>query len=428
VPRLIALLIAGALVSGVATSCGGSDAGGSGNVRFLTFGEPEELKAYRDIVRAFEREHEDIDVQLITASDRDDLLARLSTSFAGGSPHDVFLLNYRFYGQFAARGVLEPLGERLDESDAFDESDFYPQPLEAFRWQGRLTCLPQNVSSLVVYYNRDLFRRAGVPEPRAGWKWDDMVSSALRLTRDRNGDGDIDQHGLGLEPTIIRIAPFVWSNRGDVVDHDQSPTRLTLDSPQALAAMQKLFDLRQVHFVVPSEEEVEAEDDETRFQNGRLAMLLQSRRSTPAFRTIKAFEWDVAPLPAHAQPAGILHSDAYCMARDSKNKDAAWTFVEFALGPDGQRIAARTGRTVPSLREVAESPAFLDPAKAPRNSRVFLDTIPSIRRVPSISTWPEIEDRAEQIIETGLYEGVEPAEVARRLDEATRSIFARAEE
>ena len=71
----------------------------------------------------------------------------------------MFLLNYRFYGQFAARDALEPLEERIEDSDEFEPDHFYPQALEAFRWQGVLTCLPQNVSSLVVYYNRDLFRR-----------------------------------------------------------------------------------------------------------------------------------------------------------------------------------------------------------------------------------------------------------------------------
>jgi multiple sugar transport system substrate-binding protein len=427
-PRFITLVVALAVALGVA-ACGGGNGSGdaSGEIRFLVFGEPEELRAYRDVVRAFSDREPDVRVQLITASDREDLLARLSTSFAGGSPHDVFLLNYRFYGQFAARGALEPLGDRLAESEVFRENDFYAEPLEAFRWDGELTCLPQNVSSLVVYYNRELFRRYRVPEPRAGWKWDDMVGKALRLTRDLNGDGDIDLHGLGIEPSIIRVAPFVWSNAGEIVDDQNDPTRFTLDTPEALEAMQKLFDLRQTHFVVPSEEEVEAEDDETRFQNGRLAMVLSSRRSTPTFRTITDFEWDVAPLPVHRDPAGILHSDAYCMARESDSKDAAWRFVEFALGPEGQRIAARTGRTVPSLRAVATSPAFLDPSKPPRSSRVFLDTIPVIRRVPSISTWPEIEDAAEQILETGLYQGVSAEEIARRLDERTRPMFERAE-
>ena len=76
--------------------------------------------------------------------------------------------------------------------------------------------------------------------------------------------------------------------------------------------------------------------------------------------------------------------------------------MEFALGPEGQRITAQSGRTVPSLKEVAESDAFLDPAAKPANSRVFLDTIDVIRRVPNVSTWPEIEDAAEPIIEQGL--------------------------
>ena len=57
----------------------------------------------------------------------------------------------------------------------FEPDDFYPQALDAFRWHGELTCLPQNISSLVVYYNRNLFTASGVPEPRAGWTWNEFV-------------------------------------------------------------------------------------------------------------------------------------------------------------------------------------------------------------------------------------------------------------
>ena len=420
-----------ALVAALPLACGGDggQAAGqaSGAIRFLTFGEPAELDAFRSVIRAFGKVEPDVEVNLVEASDREDLLARLATSFAGGNPPDVFLLNYRFYGQFAARGVLEPLADYVAESDAFEERDFYRPALDAFRFGGELTCLPQNISSLVVYYNRDLFRKAGVAEPRAGWTWNDMVANAIRLTRDTDGDGTIDQHGLGVEPSIIRVAPFVWSNGGEIVDDDERPTRFTLDTPAAQAALQAFFDLRQTHIVVPGEEEVEAEDDETRFQNGREAMVLSSRRATPTFRTITAFDWDVAPLPRFREPAGILHSDAYCLTKASDNKDAAWRFIEFALGPEGQRITARSGRTVPSLKAVAQSPAFLDPNAKPAHSRVFLDGIPTIRRVPTISTWPEIEDATEGILETGLYSGVGAREIARQIDERTRPMFARAE-
>ena len=438
---VLAVLLAAAAVA--VAACGGSDEAGSGAVSFLVFGDPPELQAYRTLIASFEREQPDVDVQLVEASDREDLLARLSTSFAGGTPPDLFLVNYRFYGQFASKGVLEPLEERAETSDAIDLDGFYPQALDAFRWDGELTCLPQNVSSLVVYYNRDLFREYAVPEPRKGWTWQQFVETAQRLTRDESGarvqgkDPDLAQgapvpkvavYGVGVEPTIIRIAPFVWSIGAGLTDDPDRPTRFTLDSHQAELALAEFFALRTLYGVVPTDAEVEAEDDESRFANGRLAMLLSSRRSTPTFRESAQFDWDIAPLPVHRAPAGILHSDAYCMTTASEAKDAAWRFVEFALGAEGQRIVARTGRTVPSLRGVAESPAFLDPSEKPRSSQVFLDAIPTIRRVPTISTWPEIEDVAEGILENGMYLGRPVEEVVADLDKATRPIFARARE
>ena len=251
--RTLSVLLAVVVLT--AAACGGSS-DESGAVRFLVFGDPEELKAYRDVIAAY-REHEpEADVQLVEASDRQDLLARLSTSFAAGDPPDVFLINYRFYGQFAAKDVLEPLEERVEDSDAFSLDDFYPQPVEAFRWRGRVTCLPQNISSLVVYFNRDLFRRHDVPEPQAGWTFQEMVERATALTLDAKGAPvrAVDPtsgrpgprpavFGLAIEPSVIRLAPFVWSGGGELVDDERQPTRFALERPAALAALQQFLDL-----------------------------------------------------------------------------------------------------------------------------------------------------------------------------------------
>ena len=113
-------------------------------------------------------------------------------------------------------------------------------------------------------------------------------------------------------------------------------------------------------------------------------MIMESRKVVPAFRTIEDFDWNVAALPVHQVPATILHSDAYCMTADADDKDAAWAYLEYALGTEGQQIAAATGRTVPSMRAVAESDVFLDPTASPADSQVFLDNIPLLRVVPHI--------------------------------------------
>jgi multiple sugar transport system substrate-binding protein len=430
------------IVLPIVSACGGdSDGGSSGSIRFLVFGDPPEINAYRTLIKSFRQAEPDIDVQLIEASDREDLIARLSTSLAGGSPPDLFLMNYRFYGQFAARGVLEPLEPYADGSEEFELEDFYPQAVDAFRWEGEVLCLPQNISSLVVYYNRDLFERFKVPLPKNGMPWSEFVFLASQMTRDKSGqpvvgaDPDLPRantapaeiYGLGVEASIIRVAPFVWSNGGEVVDDEETPTRFTLDTPEARQAIDAFFQLRTLQGVVPTDQEVEAEDDESRFTNGRLAMLLGSRRSVPTFREAAKFDWDIVSLPVFREPAGILHSDAYCLTKASGSKDAAWRFVEYALGPEGAPVVARTGRTVPSLRSVAESDAFLDPSAKPANSRVFLEGIEHIRRVPTISTWPEIEDASGGILENGMYLGQPLDRVLADLDEATRPLFERAE-
>jgi multiple sugar transport system substrate-binding protein len=398
----------------------------SGPVTLLLWAEPEELPAYREVIGAFGEVEPAIEVRLTHTGNRDDLLTRLSTSFSGGTPPDLFLLNYRFIGQYQARSVLEPIQPFLEDSDAFEREDFYPQALEAFTFDGVLNCLPQNVSSLVVYYNADMFREIGLEGPPEGWTFFDMVGLARNLTIDRDGDGAPEQYGLGVEPTVIRIAPFIWSNGGSLVDDEAHPTRFTLHEPAAVEVMQSFFDLREEYRVVPTEHELESQEDEDRFLNGGSAMLLASRRETPSLRTITDFEWDVAPLPVFQEPAGMLHSDAYCMSRDSAHKEAAWRFLEFALGPEGQRITAQAGRTVPSLIEVAESDAFLDPDRPPASSHVFLDTIPHIRRTPNISTWHEIEERADEVLEIGMYHQVPALDIAQRIIRETTEMFARA--
>jgi multiple sugar transport system substrate-binding protein len=418
-----------ALVLVLLSVAAGCDSGPEDEVTRITVmvsGDPEEVDAYRAVVTAFERSQNVVDAQLLPFADRDDLIVRLSTSIAGGQPPDLFLMNYRYYAQFAARDALEPVDSYLRMSDAFSAEDFFETSMTPFRRQGEQMCLPQNVSSLVVYYNADRFVQAGLPLPAEGWTWDDMVRSARALTFDDDGDATPDVYGLGVDPEIIRLAPFIWSNGGTLVDHEAAPTSFAFDAP-AVSAMQRFLDLRSVDRVTPTDEEAEAEDAESRFLNGRLGMLLESRRVVPALRTISSFQWDVAPLPILSEQVSVLHADAYCITAGSDAKEASWRFIEFALGPEGQRITAQAGRTVPSLRSIADSDAFLDPAAPPLHSEVFLDQIPRLRALPVVSTWAEIEDFANGIIEEAYYGGGRALEVAVELTIQTRALFARAE-
>jgi multiple sugar transport system substrate-binding protein len=376
-----------------------------GEVSFMVFGDPAELAAYQSLVAAFEEEQPDIEVELIHIPSPSDYRARLGVDFAAADPPDVVLINYRRYAPFAAMGVLEPLAPYLRRSDVISDSDFFPVATEPFRWRGQLMCLPQNISSLVVYYDKDLFDAAGLAYPEDDWTWAEFLATAQALTLDLDGDGRSDQYGLGTDPSIFRLAPFVWGNGGELVvlESGLRPVRLALDSRAAREAVEWFVALQTVHGVVPDALAEAAESSESRFLNGRTAMFLNSRRGTPTARRIDGFDWDVAALPTGLEPAGILHSDAYCMAAATEDKDAAWAFIEFANAPAGQAIVARSGRTVPSLIEVANSDVFLDPTVRPANSAVWLETVDTLGAVPVAAGWVDVEELTGDELERAFY-------------------------
>jgi multiple sugar transport system substrate-binding protein len=418
------VLVIGLLVCLLLTGCG--QPAEPKKVSFMVFGDPAELAAYQKLVEAFQARYPQIQIDLRHVASQSDYQQQLVTAFSAGAAPDVMLLNYRRVPQFAGPGGLEPIGPYVAKSTLIHEADFYQPAITAFRWNGQLWCIPQNASSLVVYYNRALFDAAGLPYPASDWTRDDFLQAAQALTRDLDGDGQTDQYGVGVEPSLIRLAPFIWQDGGELVDDSARPTRLILDSPGALAAFQWFVNLQVKEHVAPDAVAEQAEDIESRFLNGRLGMYLDSRRFTPTMRTTATFPWDVAPLPRSVQAAGILHSDGFCMAASAADKDAAWTFIEFANSTAGQEVLATTGRTVPSLRQVAESPAFLDPAQPPAGSRVFLDVIPTLRAVPLVTTWPQIEETANREIERAFYGQASVEEAAATAVSLTQPYFSQA--
>ena len=386
-----------------------------GPISIQVSGEPEETKVFQSLVDQFQKDNPDAEVDLIEIADGDDHLAKLATGFAGGDAPDVFLINYREYAQFVVRDAVEPIEGLMSDRDV-DTGDYYPQSIEAFTFNDELQCMPQNISSLVVYFNKKLFRQAGLEPSFDGWTFEEFRDAALALT-----GGDV--HGLGIDPQIIRIAPFVWSNGGEITDDPEQPTRFTLDEPATKEVFEAVVSLVR-EGVVPDEKDLASQDAETRFINGKLGMLLSSRRDTPLFREATTLDWDVMPLPTFDEPASILHADALCIAADSDAIGTAADFVAYAMSPDGQTLMALSGRTVPSLTQVATSGAFLDPSQPPAHSQVWLDAIPGIRNTPVLSTWPEIEAISEEVLTKAFYEeGYTVDDAIKELDEQTRPLF-----
>jgi multiple sugar transport system substrate-binding protein len=414
---------------------------GKRSIRFAFFGADAEQRAYQRLIAHFEAANPGITVE-VAALDSGDATLQLESlmnhpnrpwllrggpyqswlwkALASPTAPDVFVLSYQRFPSYAARGILEPLDERLRASTVIGEDDFYLAALDAFRSRDvaghGLGAMPLNASSLAVYYNADLFAKRGVALPEDGWTWEAFAAAAEALTFDRDPQDRSGVHGLAIEPRLSRSAAYIWGAGGDLIDDPLLPTRLTLDSPEAQEGLRRFTELGPAgRNVTPTSAQARQLNDLARFAAGRAAMFVHSRRVVPVLREAKGLNWDVAPLPVGAVPANVLHSDGLCLLAGARDKEAAWAFIEFAVGPDGQAALAETGRTVPSMRAIAESDAFLRGTSfpwrfgeqplglAPPRAQVFLDNIAFSRRIPEMATLPAVEGLFDRAVKQAFY-------------------------
>ncbi len=380
-------------------ACGGDEDAGTPQgaavpaITFQVTGDPEETRVYKELAAQYKTDTGNT-VNVVEVPERDVHLAKLTTSFSAGKPPEVFLLNYRYLGGFADKGVIDAAGPRLERSSALEREDYYEIPMKAFEYQGELQCIPQNASSLVVYYNVDWFKAAGIEPPTDSWTYQQFADVAEKLT----GDG---KHGVGLDLSTIRVGPWVWSAGGELVDDPVNPTKFLFDTPEGRRGLENVIALQRNGWS-PNADEADSQGVEDRFMEGKVAMFLSSRRDVPVMRQITDFEWDVAPFPVDREPASVLHSDGFCMAKHD-NADAAWQWVEYALNEKGQEVLAASGRSVPSIKAVAESPLFLEPTDPPANSKVFIDALSQMHQLPVTKNWSAVEGLSDDALNEMFY-------------------------
>lgn len=288
------------------------------------------------------------------------------------------------FGRWVKSGVLLNIQEHVNKSD-INIDDIWDSALIRYSFdgtrigQGDLYALPKDIGPTVLYYNKELFDEAGIPYPSADtpMTFDELVETAKALTKDENGNGRIDQYGMGP----IWWEGFVWSNGGNVLSEDR--TEVVLNSPEALEALQFAADMRNVHKAAPDSRALEAMNDGQMFETGRLAMMINGRWAVPQYRNLN-FDWDVAPLPAGKTgvASGWSGSVGFGVNARTEKAEAAFKLVEYLAGPEGQELQAELGFAIPNFKSMANSDVFLQPGKKPENAQVFLQAAENQRPGP----------------------------------------------
>ena len=349
----------------------------------LHWGDNAEIEIVRDLIVQFEAQNPDIRVNRIHAADYD---AKLNTMFAAGDPPDLFYLNSNSLPKMAGMGLLKPLDDMVADQARRDgrdwTDDFYPLLIDAFRFDGEKTGqgpmygIPKDFTTMVMYANLDLFKRAGVPVPYDGWTWEQFDEAMRRISALEDPTGRVYGAVLSTWPDVLRA--MVWAHGGDFFDGSDF-TDVTLDQPAARAALERIRRLRFEEQTVYNATTGDAQGlGEQEFYTGRIGVLGPiGRWRVPRFRSIDTFDWDIVPLPHHAglDPKAALVTVSWAMSAATDHPDEAYRLLKFLTGPEGQVRTARSGLAIPPGPGVAESDAFLQPDLPPANARLFVDLV-----------------------------------------------------
>jgi multiple sugar transport system substrate-binding protein len=364
------VLIFALLISG----CGKKSASGSVEITFMAWGAPEELAVWQKIADEFHTANTNITVKM-DVSDWDSYWTKLDTLFAGGTPPDVFAMDAPLYLDWQSRDVLLNLQPYIQKTSGFLDN-FYAQPLEGYKVSDAYYGLPRDFQTIVLFYNKDMFDAAGVAYPTASWTWEDLRVAAKQLTLDKNGDSKIDQYGFSCDLWDMELcwSEAIWAYGGDVINVDHTKTQL--GESKARQAWQLFHDMMFVDKSMP-DTIAAGEYGGDLFQAGMVAMWPMGHWAVPGYAEVE-FQWDVVPMPAGpAGKATSVNSAGFVVSKASKNPDASWKFIQFALSQTGQTRLTELGFAIPVLKSVAESPVFLQAKVGDRtiNQQVFLDAL-----------------------------------------------------
>ncbi|HLV29097.1 MAG TPA: ABC transporter substrate-binding protein [Burkholderiaceae bacterium] len=289
------------------------------------------------MVERFEQEHPDIDIKAVYAGTYQDSVAKALTAHKGGAAPQLAVLLSTDMFTLIDEGAIVPFDPLIQsEEDKKWLSDFYPGFMANSQTGDKTWGIPFQRSTIVMYYNKDLFKEAGLDPEKAPATWNELVEYASKLTK-RDADGNVTQWGIQI-PSGGAFGYWLFqalTTPNDVLLMNQDGTETYLDKPAVIEAMQFWHDLAYKHKVMP-QGTIDWGTTPRDFLVGKTAMMWTTTGNLTNVRTNADFDFGVAPMP-HAKQGGSPTGGGNFYLFESatpEQQKAALTFVKWMTSPE----------------------------------------------------------------------------------------------
>lgn len=327
------------------TACGGSktESGGDVTLSYASW-DTEQAVGLRKVLDAFEEQNPSIKVKMETTP-WDQYWMKLEAATTGGNMADVVTMHSAESYKYMSADVLMNLDEVVTDNK-IDMNNFAEGISEFYTYDNSLYGIPKDASSVGLWYNKQLFDDAGVAYPDDTWDWAKLREAAIELTDESKGI-----HGFAADNAPeTGYWPFIFQNGGQIYNADNTASEF--NTPEVQEALTFYSNLYLKDKVTPSVKELMDTDKISRFQSGKIAMVVEGNWHAPGLAKNEYTKEHaaVAVLPKGKVNATVTNGLGWSASATTKHPEETKKLIAFLASEEANRIQAETGASIPAYK------------------------------------------------------------------------------
>jgi multiple sugar transport system substrate-binding protein len=370
--RVAGIAAAGVLTTAGLAACSGSGSGSDTGDKNITIGMNSGLvKQFQGYAEAFEKEHKGYKVTVKAVPDAQaDYIQQLTTQGLSKSLPDI-VFNYDTLNQtLVSNHLLYDIKPWLDEGkDGLKGSSFQKNFLDQYVVGDQITGIPVSADTGIIVYNKTLFAKYGVAEPKSGWTYDEFYADAKTITQKSGGDVYGFTTPIGDGSALFTYYPVLVAEGSNLYDPDSK--KFVFANDGGIAAWTKLLQPYTDKFGTPFSLATKSANF---LQSGQVAMTIASTAGVANFRATMKDDWNIVTMPVdNGEQTTGGGSYSLSITNNADNKEGAWTFLSWFYSNDGgMKLGAKDG-IVPATSDGIENGAWKENAATPPAD--FVDTV-----------------------------------------------------
>jgi sn-glycerol 3-phosphate transport system substrate-binding protein len=293
-------------------------------------------KIIDNMIADFQAENPDIAVQAVYAGNYDDTRTKALAALNAGEPVQLSVLFSIDVFDLMEQDVIVPFDD-LVTTNAEREwlRSFYPSLMANSTVDGKVYGVPFQRSTIVMYYNKDAFRKAGLDPENPPATWDEMVQAGKKLTI-RDASGNVTQWGVHVPSSGYPYWMFqAFAMQNDQVLMNDSGNQVFFDHPAVVESLEFWRSLSHTHEVMPKGV-IDWGTLRQKFLEGSTAMMWHSTGNLTPVRNEATFDFGVAMLPAQKRRGSPTGGGNFYVFKDAsvEEQKAAMRFIRWMTSPE----------------------------------------------------------------------------------------------